>query len=808
MLNKLSFLKKIRWLLPMGVIGLTGLYLEAASRFEHSALAPVPGPLVLDRRGEILRLAPDSQGRKAVCLPPGPLPCAVAAAFVAAEDQRFWRHPGVDVMAVARALGQNMAAGRIVSGASTITQQLARLAYPGPRTYGRKLVEMGRSLRIEQALSKEEILRRYLNRVPLGYNLVGVESAALAYFGQPAAALTASQAALLAALAKAPSALRPSGPRHARLLARQRWVLGRMASLGLISSQELETARQEPLVLRGVGGDKPGFPFRAPHFVHLALARPEAQASPQGRVRTTLDLSLQGRVEAAVRSHQPRLLKSGASQAACVVVDNRTLGVLALVGSYHYGSRHQGFNNGAAALRSPGSALKPFLYAQALDQGFSPAAVLEDVERRYRTPWGEFLPANFDRSSHGPVPFREALGNSLNLSAVNLLNLVGFGGFYDTLKRLQLINHPERSADHYGLGLVVGNPEVSLLQLAAAYAGLANGGVFRNLRFLPTEPLDSGVRVYSPQAAFIVSDILADPLARSRVFGGSPAMNESHRLAVKTGTSTKYRDCWCVAYSPEYTVAVWVGNFQGGPTANLSGAVAAAPIVAEVVRELFKGMAPAAFPQPEGVTAALVCAFSGFLPGPGCAHLRREFFFTGTGPTQACTYHQTREPWHRLDAPYAGWLRQRYVQGGEGRFRLAGFAEDLATLFSDEEERGGGAPAHQSAGGRVPLGLCDSSRMGQTQIRFPAPEEGPLVTIQYPLNGDHFLLQPPAEELRLTVKAVCLAPFPKVAWVLNGQEVAASGPPYEVTLELGRGRHRLMAVGPDGRGDEVTLVVQ
>jgi penicillin-binding protein 1C len=808
MLSGRRFFKRLRWLLLAGVIGLAGLYLEAASRFDSAALAPPPGPLVLDRHGEILRLVTDSQGRKAVSLPEGPLPTAVAAAFVAAEDQRFWQHPGVDVIAVTRAFGQNIAAGRIVSGASTITQQLARLTYPGPRTYRRKLLEMVRSLRIERTLSKEEILRCYLNQVPLGYNLVGVESAALGYFGKPAAALTAAQAALLAALAKAPSALRPNGPRHARLIARQRWVLDRMASLSLIDSRQLAGAREEPLVIHGVGGARPVFPFRAPHFVQMTLARPGAPASAAGRVRTTLDLSLQTRVEAAMRSHRPRLLESAASQAACVVVDNRSLEVLALVGSYHYGPGHQGFNNGAAALRSPGSALKPFLYAQALDEGLSSATVLEDVERRYRTPWGEFLPANFDRSAHGPVPFREALGNSLNLSAVNLLNLVGFQSFYVTLKSLGLINHPERSADYYGLGLVVGNPELSLVQLAAAYACLANGGVFRNLRFHRNHPTDLGVRVFSPQAAFIVNDILADPLARSRVFGGSPAMNEPYCVAAKTGTSTKYRDCWCVAYSQDYTVAVWVGNFQGRPTANLSGATAAAPIVADVLRELFGGNQPAAFARPEGVVAASVCAFSGLLPAPGCTHRRREFFLTGTGPVQTCTYHRPGEPWHRLNTPYAGWLRQRYAEGGEGRFRLSGFDANLAQLFPDTGENPAGAPASQPESGRTPPGPASPSRASRSAARFPAPERGPLVAIQYPLNGDRFLLQPPADELRLTVKAVCHVPFQEVTWILNGQEVAATGPPYEVSLELARGRHRLMAVGPDGIGDTVTVVIQ
>lgn len=808
MYKRRRFWQAIQWLLVLGVIALAGFYLEAASRYQPAALVPVPGTLVVDRHGEILRLVPDSQGRKAVRLPAGPLPPTVVAAFVAAEDQRFWQHPGVDVLAVVRAAYQNLTAWRIVSGASTITQQLARLTYPGPRTYRRKFLEMVRSLRIEQALSKKEILRCYLDRVSLGYNLVGVESAALAYFGKPAARLTASQAAVLAALVKAPGALRPHGSRHARLIARQHWVLGRMASLGLLSSRELELARQEPLVFHGVGGAKPVFPFQAPHFVQMILDQQGALASPPGVVRTTLDLNLQRRVEAAVRSHRTRLRKSGASQAACVVVDNRTLGVLALVGSYHYGFDHHGFNNGAAALRSPGSALKPFLYAHALDLGFSPSTVLPDVERRYRTPWGEFLPANFDRSVHGPVPFREALANSLNLSAVNLLNAVGVEDFYDTLKRLQLINHPERNAAHYGLGLVVGNPEVTLLELAAAYACLANGGVFRNLRLEAKQPVEAGVRVFSPQAAFIVSDILADPLARGRVFGGCLAMNEPYHLAAKTGTSTKYRDCWCIAYSPEYTLAVWVGNFTGWPTAHLSGATAAAPIVADVVRELFGGRRPAPFPRPEGVITAQICAFSGLLPGPGCTHLRREFFLAGMVPTQTCTFHQPREPWHHLTTPFAGWLRQRYARGIEGRFRLAGFNENLARLFPGDQKSASTAAAPSPRPGRWHLGLAAPSptRPAPAPVSTPGPEL--LVTIQYPLHGDRFLLQPPAKELRLTAKAVCQVPLPKVTWILDSQEVAATGPPYEITLQLGRGRHRLMAIGPNGLADTVTVVVQ
>ncbi len=793
---------RLAWCLAAALLALTGLawHFEAATRLAPEALKPQPGSLVLDRTGRILRLTPEAQGRKLVTRPDQDVPPRVAAAFGAAEDQRFWRHPGIDPLAILRAAAANLTHGRIVSGASTITQQLARLTYPGSRSYYRKLVEMGRSLRLELALSKDEILRRYLDLVPLGNNLMGVEAGAWAYFGKTASQLSPGEAALLAALVKAPGALNPYGPHQARLLARQRWVLGRMVRLGYLSPQEFQACQAEPVKFRGDGRRPPGFPFEAPHFVNLVLAR-EPEASPTSqRISTTLDLTLQRRAQAIVHSHRARLAKAGASQAAAVIVANASREVLALVGSCAYGPRDQGFNNGAAAWRSPGSTLKPFLYALALDQGFTPASVLEDVERRYSTPRGEFVPANFDRVCHGPVSFREALGNSLNLSAVHLLNLIGPATYYDTLAALHLINRPEFTPDHYGLGLVVGNPEVSLFQLAGAYASLANGGRFAPLRLTPTDPPADETPLFSPQAAFIISDILSDPMARARIFGGATAMNPPYRMAIKTGTSTKARDLWAVAYTPEYTLAVWVGNFNGRPTADLTGAGSAAPIVADLAAVLFAGNPPRPFTRPEGVASAEVCAFSGMKPGPGCVHRRQELFLAGTEPREVCSYHHPREPWHRMPTNFAGWLHQRFEKGEAGRFRLADFDQDLGKTFRGPVAA---APEVGARSGR-PGPLSD------LRLQSPAPDRGLAlrVSISYPLAGDRYQLPPRAEAIRLTGKALCRDPLKTITWFVDGREVAATGPPYELPLELSRGRHRLTVVGPGGQGDAVEVVVQ
>jgi penicillin-binding protein 1C len=798
------------WCLAAVFLVLAGLtwHFAAVSRLDPDALKLHPGPLVLDRAGRILRLVPEDQGRKLVVLPQGDIPPIVAAAFIAAEDQRFWHHPGLDPLAIVRAAATNLTHGRIVSGASTIPQQLARLIDPGPRTYYRKLVEMARSLRLTLLYSKDEILRQYLNRVPLGGNLMGVEAGARAYFGKTASNLTAGEAALLAALVKAPGALNPYGPHRARALARQRWVLSRMANLGYLTPPELQTCQAEHLRFRGRDRRPPAFPFEAPHFVNLVLSREKPAESGPQRLHTTLDLPLQRRAQAILHSHQARLLKAGASQAAAVIIDNRTKEILALVGSCGYGPRYQGFNNGAAACRSPGSTLKPFLYGLALDQGITSAAVMEDVERRYRTPRGEFIPANFDRVSHGPVSFREALGNSLNLSAVYLLNLIGPETYYDTLASLGLINHPEFDPEHYGLGLVVGNPEVSLLQLAEAYTCLANHGRFAPVRLTREAPQVEGTPIFSPQAAFIISDILSDPMARARIFGGAAAMNPPYRMAIKTGTSTHYRDEWAVGYTPEYTLAVWVGNFDGRPTANLSGATAAAPIVAELAAVLFAGTPPAPFKKPAGVSEAEVCAFSGLKPGPGCAHHRQEIFLAGTEPQAVCTYHHPKEPWHRMPTPFAGWLHQRFATGGAGRFRLADFDPDLHKTFQTPVTPGP-TPGRQRRE-RIPAvnaGLPAGSS-GNAAAFVRADGLALRVSIGSPLNGDRFLLPPGSELVQVTGKALCRAPFKKISWFVDGREVAATGPPYELALELGRGRHRLTVVGPGSQGDSVEVFVQ
>jgi penicillin-binding protein 1C len=480
-------------------------------------------------------------------------------------------------------------------------------------------------------------------------------------------------------------------------------------------------------------------------------------------------------------------------------MSNSSAEVLALVGSLEYSSRDQGFNNGATALRSPGSTLKPFLYALALDSGFTAAGTLEDMGRKYRFPHGEYLPQNFNRESYGPVSLREALGNSLNLSAVNLLNRIGYGTFYQSLAEISLINYPDKGPDYYGLGMVVGNPEVSLVQLVSGYASLANRGFHRPAKFILEEGETEGRRIFSPQAAYIISRILSDPAARSIAFAGSLAMNSLPGTALKTGTSTRYRDCWTLGYTPEYTVGVWVGNFEGQPTWNMTGTSAAAPIFADIIRKLYPLGDPPLFEAPENVLTAGVCSYSGMKPTERCPHVKEEIFIRGTEPAEPCTFHRMDRNVHELPTRYAGWLHDRYLRGTEGKYRLAGFGHDLGLVFDDPI-----AGPETVAVGEV---INEKVTIGK-EPADPPSYPGHRVSIIYPLDGDHYLMERGEMEQMVALKAVCEGPAREISWYVNGVEYASTGPPYELQGRLTRGRHLISAVGPSSTGDSVEVLIE
>lgn len=549
----------------------------------------------LDREGRSLRTILAEERRFSRRCELSEISPHLIAATLSAEDQRFHDHSGVDFLAGARAVF-NAIRGGPKSGASTITQQLIKLAEPGPRTVGRKLAEAWQALRLERDWSKDRILAEYLNRLEYGNLQTGIAAASRFYFGKPPADLSIAEAALLAGLPKAPGRLDP----HSNLgsaLARQRWILRRMHADGKLTSEALAQASEEPLRLSPRRQE-----FAAPHFVDLLLHR-RGLAAAGGAIRTTLDLPLTTRIERSLAEQLARIADKHATSGAAVVIDNRTGDVLALAGSGDYFSAGSGQVNGAWITRSPGSAVKPFTYLLAMQNGANPGTVVADVPTDFPTSTGLYRPNNYNHRYHGPVSLRFALGNSLNVGAIHALGLAGGPARLHRALRdtgITTLGHP---ADYYGPGLTLGNGEVRLLELASAYSTLARLGIYRPYRLLLREPPAPGTepRVFDSRATYFLADMLADNTARAAAFGLNSYLAFDFPVACKTGTSSDYRDNWAVGYTPEFTVAVWVGNPDGSSMRAITGVTGAAPVLHDIFCDLRKQRGVSWFTAPSGI---------------------------------------------------------------------------------------------------------------------------------------------------------------------------------------------------------------
>ncbi|MGZ5024853.1 MAG: penicillin-binding protein 1C, partial [Chthoniobacterales bacterium] len=549
------------------------LVAPAALRFVQIPAAllrpPIQSIALLDRNGVPLREARVEE-RFSRELTIDDVPSHVINAFLAAEDKRFDRHHGVDWLATARALTNGLTSGHITSGASTITQQLIKSCERRPRTLRTKISQSLQALRLEQIWSKEQILCAYLNRVDFGNLNIGLASAADYYFGKPAADLSDAEAAFLAGLPRNPRKLNP----HIALESaqrRQQTVLRRLHENGWIDAARLEIARGEALQLR-----PPRRQFRAPHFTDLFLQQLDETSTT--KVATTLDLTLNEKVESILRDRLAQLRDHNVHNGAAVVIDNGSGDVIALIGSADYYSLGAGQVNGAWAKRSAGSALKPFTYLLALERGATPATMVADVPTSFAAADGFYRPENYNRRCYGPVTYRTALASSLNIPAVKVLQAAGGPAALEERLRAVGLTTLDHEPEIYGLGLTLGNCEARLLEMTNAYASLARLGEFRPWRVLRDAP--TAARRYSqPELVWQIADMLSDNSARTLAFGINNALRFDFPVACKTGTSSDFRDNWTIGFTPEFTVGVWVGNFDGAPMHEVSGVTGAGPIL-------------------------------------------------------------------------------------------------------------------------------------------------------------------------------------------------------------------------------------
>jgi penicillin-binding protein 1C len=522
--------------------------------------------LVLASDGSILRGFLTGDGKWRLPVEPDKVDPLYRRMLIAAEDRRFASHIGFDPIAGLRAAGQFGTSGHVVSGASTLTMQVARLLERHPRSLTAKIGEIADALALERRLSKANVLGLYLTLAPFGGNLEGVRAASLAYFGKEPARLSVAEGALLVAIPRSPERLRPDRHPEAARAARDR-VLLRMAEAEEISPAALSEAREEDVPRLRLA-----MPFRAPHLARAL--RNEDPAAPTHH--TAIESLLQQRVEALLK-REVLALDPEASFAA-IVVDNRDRRVLAYVGNADFGDvARRGTLDMARAVRSPGSALKSFIYAMGFDRLIlHPETVLEDRPRHF----ADYAPADFDGRFQGEVTAREALQYSLNLPAVAVLDRLGPSRFTAALAAAGIgLRLPEPAAEP-GLAVALGGAGITLADLVRLYVALSNGGEVAPLRYRTDDPPARGTAIFGPLAAWYVNDILADAPAPP---GVPPAeVRRGRPLAFKTGTSYGYRDFWAIGYDREVTIGVWAGRPDGTPMPGRSGRLTAAPVMFKI----------------------------------------------------------------------------------------------------------------------------------------------------------------------------------------------------------------------------------
>jgi 1A family penicillin-binding protein len=764
----------------------------------------LPSTRIYDRNGKLLyEILPPEQGRNTV-VELDDIPQHCKNAVIATEDANFYAHPGVDVVGVARAVWINLRGGEVVAGGSTITQQVARillfdLQQRAERTLQRKLKEMILALRLQAQYSKDEVLALYLNQVYFGNLAYGIEAAAQAYFAKSAGDLSLAECALLVGVIQNPTFYDPlSALSNAE--ERQEVVLDLMAQNGYLTSAEAELAKDDNLQFASVP-----FPIEAPHFVmavwkQLERAYPDMLYQQGLDVVTTVNLDWQNAAQAVVIQQlgnlNNRSVPANANNAAVVAIDPLTGEILTMLGSPDYFNENiDGAVNASLALRQPGSTLKPFTYAAAMNPNrptpWTAATMTLDVRTAFVTRKLEpYIPANYGFREHGPVLTREALASSYNIPAVVALEDVGIEKMIELASNAGLETLIGNTS--VDLSVTLGGGEVRLLDLTQAYSIFPNGGYRVEPVFIQSvkirdsnefvyqfEPPRLQNRVIDERIAFIISDILSDSDARSGEFGKVSALDLARPAAAKTGTTTDFRDNWTVGYTPDLVVGVWVGNSNNTPMVDVTGVSGAAPIWNEFMRRVLNGQPERAFTPPEGLIRVEICALSGLLPTSACTLRRGEWFIHGTEPTQYDTFYQV------MEIDHATGLIADETTPSERRV-----SQTFVVLPQEARE-------WARANGIQQAPLMNIKQDDRLRILSPAP----FVTYQFsPMT--------PAETQRIRFDVGVSNGTQQVRYLLNGEEVAMiEAAPFTMWWTLQLGEHELTAVATLSDGNEETSEV-
>jgi len=637
----------------VAIIGIYAYYARALPSPQelYQRASPFKSTKIYDRHGRLLYevFNPDIGRRTIVRYEE--IPQAVIAAVVATEDPTFFSNPGFNPFSIARAAYQNLRAGEVVSGASGITQQLAKsLFLTSERNLSRKIQEAILAAEITRRYSKAEILEVYLNEVSFGNMAYGIGAAAEVYFGKPLSQIDTAEAALLVGILQSPTLHDPyADPEDA--LERRNVVLGLMQARGYLTRAEYEEAIKQPL-----GVVPRTIVMEAPHMVMYVREQLEELYGTEMlykgglQVYTTLDLDLQHLAETVAREKITALREQGASNAALIAMDPQTGDILAMLGSVDfYDQGIAGQVNVCRMPRQPGSTIKPFTYLAAMERGWTAATMVMDVQQEF--PDGQnppYKPTNYDGKEWGPISLRTALACSRNIPAVSTLHQIGLPALLEVAHRLGV---DSLNRDEYGLSLTLGGGEVTLLELTGAYTALANGGHRITPRSILRiedqlgntimgEDMPESPQVVDPRHAYLLTDILADNAARSPAFGPDSPLVLPFPAAVKTGTTDDYRDSWTVGYAPRFVTGVWVGNSDNTPMKGVSGSRGAALIWHDFMERALGSGPREEFVRPEGLVEVEVCPVSGLRRTDACPAGRKELFLKENCPQLDCTVHQ------------------------------------------------------------------------------------------------------------------------------------------------------------------------
>ena len=732
--------------------------------------------------GSLLRLSVSKSGKYRLPLKLEDISPQVIQGFTAYEDRWFYWHYGVNPVALIRAVYLDLTHHKIVSGASTITMQVAKLLDRRPRTFWAKAIETFRAMQLEARYSKKQILEFYLNSVPMGGNIEGVGAASLLYFGKPAEKLSWGETALLISLPRSPAARRPDRYPERAKEGRDKVLTQILPIINPPKDQAEEAYHSMPPKGRFAN------PNPAPHLVARAS---QMKGRAQGIITLTVDPNLQGLAQRLLSGAVGvGVLKNrGVHNGAVIIVDNHTMRVLAYVGSPDFHDPQGGQVNGANITRSPGSALKPFLYGLAIDHGLiTPKSILYDIPRDY----GGFQPVNYEGKHQGLVTAEDALAHSLNVPAVGLeasLESMGNDGLEFWIKAVGCVGRG-RGQDEPGLSVVLGAYPMTMEEMVRLYAALANGGRMRELRFFENEPLGpealKGKPLLSPEASYLVSEMLSKvertDLPASWEFSPTRA-----KVAFKTGTSFGHRDAWCVGYTPDTTIGVWLGNADNSGSAALIGHDAAAPVVINLFNELTRSN-DSWFKRPPGVRVRKICALSGQPAGDDCKDVIEDEFIPGVSGNETCPVH--RRVWIKKKG---GFEVCRYCMTGKPEEYTSRVFEvwppDVTRFLRSHGQRFEPIPRHN------PDCAYFYSRFNP-HITSPQPEG------KYEIQQGISL-----ETQRISLSVQAGPDVDEVYWFLNGRLVHEGKPDKIFFLDPEQGKWEVSVVDSRGRADKVDILV-